>query len=721
MEAAGPFKQELEQIKKQIKAGDVGSLLTRFSDILLVGVIMSIIGMMIVPLPTFLLDLLLTVNISFAVILLLISLYISEPIKIASFPTILLVTTLFRLALEISSTRLILLYGYAGEVINSFGKFVVAGNFVVGAVIFLILTLVQFIVIAKGSERVAEVSARFTLDAMPGKQMAIDADLRSGAIDMQDARARRRGLERESQFFGSMDGAMKFVKGDAIAGIIMILINIIAGLIIGVVMKGMTPLEAVQKYTILTIGEGLVAQIPALLITVTAGMVVTRVASEEENSNLGKDIGGQVLAQPKAIGIAGGFLLLLGLIPGLPHIPFLILAAVICGIAYKLYQAAEKPVEETKAVSKPGTITPAKKGAAAVASVEDMVLALPTPVSLELSTDLSSYVDGASNDGKFMNDLLPQMRQSLFMELGIRFPGVRTRTNIPQLQPGQFMIRIMEVPLFTGTIPPNHVMVVNQPAQAFAALNIKTVEGRNPVTNAVAFWVPEEHKEPLASAGMLVWDTPTYLAVHLSAVLRRYSFEFLGIQEVQALMDGMEKQFPSLVKEVIPKIVGLYALTDVLKRLAQEEIPIRDLRTILQSLAQWGKVENDPVMLTEYVRTELKRYISFKYTGGKNLLVVYLLDPEIEDIVSGAIQQTETGNYLALDPEATQDILKGVKKQVGNLPATAQRPVILTGMNIRRYIKKIVELEFPSLVVLSYQELAPEVRVQPVARISLGK
>jgi type III secretion protein V len=723
MEALEGLKREFEIVKKQIKSGDIGSLLARFSDIILVGVIMSIIGMMIVPLPTFLLDLLLTVNIAFSVILLLISLYISEPIKIASFPTILLVTTLFRLALEISATRLILLYGFAGEVINSFGNFVVAGNFVVGAVIFLILTLVQFIVIAKGSERVAEVSARFTLDAMPGKQMAIDADLRSGAIDMQDARTRRRGLERESQFFGSMDGAMKFVKGDAIAGIIMILINIIAGLIIGVVMKGMSPIEAVQKYTILTIGEGLVAQIPALLITMTAGMVVTRVASEETDSNLGKDIGGQIMAQPKAIGIAGGFLLLLGLIPGLPHIPFLILAVTICAVAYQLYKTAGKKEAEAKSAalpSKPGSITPARKpGApATAAAAEEMVLALPTPVSLELSPDLSVYIE---SDGKFMNDLLPQMRQSLFMDLGIRFPGVRTRTQIPQLQQGQFLIRVMEVPLHTGTIPLKHVMVANQPAQSLAALNIKTIEGRNPITNALAYWVPEEHKDALASAGMLIWDVPTFLAVQLSAMLRRYSFEFLGIQEVQALMDAMEKQFPSLVKEVVPKVISLYTLTDVLKRLAQEEIPVRDLRTILQALAQWGKVETDPVMLTEYVRTELKRYISFKYTGGKNLLIVYLLDPEIEDIVSGAIQQTETGNYLALDPESTQDILKAVKKQVGNLPPTAQRPVILTGMNIRRYIKKIVELEFPALVALSYQELAPEVRVQPIARIAFGK
>jgi type III secretion protein V len=726
MDAVNVIKAQVTEIKKQLTSGDIGTLLARFSDILLVAVIMCIIGMMIVPLPPFLLDLLLTVNISFAVILLLISLYISEPIKIASFPTILLVTTLFRLALEISSTRLILLHGYAGDVIDAFGKFVVAGNFVVGAVIFLILTLVQFIVIAKGSERVAEVSARFTLDAMPGKQMAIDADLRAGAIDMAEGKQRRRNLERESQFFGSMDGAMKFVKGDAIAGIIMILINIIAGLIIGVAMKGMDVIHAVQKYTILTIGEGLVAQIPALLITVTAGMVVTRVASEETDSNLGKDIGGQILAQPKAIGIAGGFLLLLGLIPGLPHIPFLLLAAVITGMAYKLYQTKEKAESEgkTTGVTKPGAIsTPARKPGtpATAAAPEEMILALPTPVSLELSSDLSGYIEGTTSDGKFMNELLPQMRQSLFMDLGVRFPGVRTRTQIPQLQPGQFLIRIMEVPLFNATIPLQHAMVVNQPAQSLAAFNLKAIEGRNPLTNALAYWIPEDRREMLASAGMVVWDTQTFLAVQLSAILRRYAFEFLGIQEVQSLLDAMEKQFPSLVKEVIPKIVSLYTLTDVLKRLTQEEIPVRDLRTILQSLAQWGKVENDAVMLTEYVRTEMKRYISFKYTGGKNLLIVYLLDPEIEDIVAGAIQQTETGNYLALDPEATQEILKSVKKQIGNLPASAQRPVILTGMNIRRYIKKIVELEFPALVVLSFQELAPEVRVQPVARISLGK
>ena len=721
--AASAVKQQIDGLKQTLKTQGIGALIGQYSDILLVAIIMSIIGMMIVPLPTFLLDLLLTVNISFAVILLLISLYISEPIKIASFPTILLVTTLFRLALEISSTRLILLHGYAGEVIESFGRFVVAGNFVVGAVIFLILTLVQFIVVAKGSERVAEVSARFTLDAMPGKQMAIDADLRAGAIDMSEAKARRRGLERESQFFGSMDGAMKFVKGDAIAGIIIILINIVAGLIIGVTMKGMEVLQAVQKYTILTIGGGLVAQIPALVITVTAGMVVTRVASEESDSNLGKDIGTQVMAQPKAIGIAAGFLGLLGLIPGLPHIPFLILAAAIGGIAYALNQTKVKQEVESRAsAAKPGGIIPARKSAGAVAAsaAEEMVLALPTPCSMELSVELSGYMDGSSN-GRFMDELLPRLRQSLFMEMGVRFPGVRVRTQAPNLQQGQFLIRIMEVPLFNGAIPLKHVMVVNQPAQSLAALKIPTVEGRNPVTNSLAYWVPEEKGEPLASAGMIVWDIPTYLAVQLSAILRRHASDFLGIQEVQALLDAMERQFPSLVKEVVPKIVSLFVFTDVLKRLAQEEIAVRDLRTILQALAQWGKVENDPVMLTEYVRTELKRYISFKYTGGKNLLVVYLLDPEIEDIVAGAVQQTETGNYLALDPESTQEILKAVRKQIGNLPPSAQRPVILTGMNIRRYIKKIVELEFPSLVVLSFQELASEVRVQPVARISLRK
>src|SRR5262249_12989559 len=266
-----------------------------------------------------------------------------------------------------------------------------------------------------------------------------------------------------------------------------------------------------------------------------------------------------------------------------------------------------------------------------------------------------------------------------------------------------------------------HALVVNQPAQSLAALGIKTIEGRNPLTNAVAHWIPEDRKESLVAAGMLVWDIPTFLAAQLSSILRRYASEFLGIQEVQSLMDSMEKQFPSLVKEVIPKVVSLFLLTDVMKRLVQEEIAVRDLRTILQALAQWGKVENDPVMLSEYVRTELKRYISFKHTGGKNLLVAYLLDPEIEDVVAGAIQSTETGNYLAMDPESTQEILKGVKRQVGNLPPSAQRPVILTGMNIRRYIKKIVELEFPSLVVLSFQELAPEVRVQPVARITMRK
>lgn len=713
---SSPFSlATLQGFKEALLQGDIVAILTRYSDIMLALLVTGIIGMMIIPLPTWLMDLLLSLNITIAVIILLVAIYIADATKIAAFPTILLITTLFRLGLNISTTRLILLYADAGRVIEAFGNFVVAGNYVVGAVIFLILTLIQFIVISKGSERVAEVAARFTLDALPGKQMSIDADMRAGIIDVEEGRRRRKALERESQLYGSMDGAMKFVKGDAIAGIIITIINIIGGLIIGTLQMGMEISEALQTFTLLTIGDGLVSQIPALIISTSAGMVVTRVSSEETDTHVGKDIGTQVLAQPKAIAIAAGLLLGLAIVPGLPFVPFFVLSCITGTIAFGLFRTAKiveiRQIESDKQ---------AKQQIEGSTMGDTKLLPLPTPLSLEVSKELTPLIDSEQDGGKFINEMIPRMREALQYELGIQFPGIRVRGNLPDLEPDVYVIKLNEVPLISGRVKQG-MCLVNERSENLKLFNIEGINTTNPADGGYACWIKEEQKDIAKQAGFTVWDTPGVMLLHLAGVLKRYSHELLGIQEVKTILETMEKVYPAVVEAVIPKILTPLQLTDILKRLIQEGISIRDMRTILQALAEWGQVEKDTVMLTEYVRCELKRYITFKYTQGKGTLFVYLLDPQIEEIVLNSIQHTPSGNYLSLDPEVTHQILEAIKKEIGNLPPTAQKPVILTTMDIRRYFRRLVEIEFPELAVLSYQELTPEVTIQPLSRISINK
>jgi type III secretion protein V len=704
--------------------GEFSSATQRYADIILAGLVVGVIGMMIIPLPTHVMDVLLVLNITIQVSLMMIAIYISAPLKLSSYPTIILITTLFRLALNVSSTRLILLQADAGQVIDAFGKFVVRGNFVVGAVIFLILTIIQFLVVAKGAERVAEVAARFTLDAMPGKQMSIDADLRAGAFDLDEARRRRGELNRESQLFGSMDGAMKFVKGDAIAGLIITAINIVAGIIIGVLMMGFTAGEAIQRYGILTIGDGLVQQIPALLSSMTAGLIVTRVSSEEGDANLGKDISGQILAQPKAFAIAAGLLVGIGLVPGLPTIPFFIMAALTGTMAYGLMRGKAatvgedgQPANEVQAVgeeTKQKQIEAAKKQEGQA----QQMLPVVTPIALEVAANLIPLVEDTGGGNKFLGEMVPMMRDGLFYELGVKFPGIRVRGNETDLPDGTYIIMINEIPLVSGNVSLEKVLV-NDTVDRLTLLNIKGEEAVNPANGSECAWIPAQFAEIAEQAGLTTWDAAGYMVLHLSSVLRKNAAEFVGIQEVQNMLEQLEQAFPALVKEVVPKAVSPFQLTDILRRLVEEEISIRDLRSILQALAEWGQVENDTVMLTEYVRNALKRYISHKYTRGGNTLVVYLLDPQIEETVRSSIQHTQSGSYLALEPEITQEILTAVRNEVGNLPPTAQNPVILTTMEIRRYYRKLVELEFPHLAVLSYQELSPDMNIQPIARISL--
>lgn len=700
-----------------------GNLLKRYSDLGLAFLVVTVVALLIVPFPTFIIDLLICANISIAMIMMLVALYISDVLQISSFPTILLVTTLFRLGINVATARLILLDGDAGHVITAFGKFVVQGNFVVGIVIFLLLMLINMLVIAKGSERVAEVGARFTLDAMPGKQMSIDADLRNGSIDLDQAKKRRMDLSRESQLFGAMDGAMKFVKGDVIAGIIIFFINIIAGIIIGVTQKGMEVEEAIHTFSILSIGDGLVSIIPALLMSLCAGLIVTRVQSGLDESNLGKDLATQVFAQPKAFAIAAVFIGLIGQVPGLPRIPFTLIAIAVGLIAYALFrsqnavteggpsdflQRREQKLERDK--------TSAAQKARAQEGNTQKMMPVVTPITLEVATNLVPLVDDASN---FLGDLVPMMRDGLFYEIGVRFPGIRVRGSDGSFQPGQYVIMLNEIPVAMGTVDVR-LALVNDTPERLKLLGIEGHPAVNPANGVECAWIRDDQRDLAEQAGLMTWDAANYMVLHLAAVLRKNAAEFIGIQEVQNMLDQLEQAFPALVKEVVPKATNVFQLTDICRRLAEEEVSIRDFKSILQALAQWGPVETDAVQLTEQVRTSLRRYLSYRYTGGQSTLLVYLLDPQIEDTIRSSIQHTQTGSYLALEPEVTQSILAALRKEVGELPPSAQQPVFLTTQEIRRYFRKLVELEFPHIAVLSYQELAPEMNIQPVARVSLS-
>ena len=692
---------EISRIRGEIESGNLLEVLTRFSDLILVSCIATMIGMMIVPLPTWLLDILLTVNITIAVTILMVSIYISNATQIASYPTLLLITTLYRLSLDISATRLILLQANAGEVIRSFGMFVVGGNFVVGAVIFLIITLVQFIVITKGAERVAEVSARFTLDAMPGKQMSIDADLRSGAIDSTEARRRRDALSRESAFYGAMDGAMKFVKGDAIAGIVITLINIIGGLIIGVGMRNMELMKAVQTYSILTIGNGLVSQIPALLISISAGMVVTRVASERENSNLGKDVAGQILGQPKAIAVAGGILFVMALIPGLPKIPFFILATMTGGTAYGLLKA--------KRMNRGKTSGPADVAA-------DPDLTVTVPLVLELSESLTPFVNTGTSEGQTFAQMFSEVRNALYYQTGIIFPPVQIKGNQP-LAAGVYKIWMNEVPTTIGQLQIDAALV-NTTAANISIFGIPGKDARNPADESQAAWISKADVQRARMAGLQVWETHEILLMHLTQFLRKHARDFIGLQEVQWMVNRVKAFYPALVDEVVPKPVSLQQLTEILQRLTEEGVPIRDLKSILQALSEAGRVEQDSASRSEHVRVALRQKLCFHLSGGSSTLFVYQLDPEIEEAFRNSVRQGPSGPHLAMDPESVQRVFAAADAQLANLPSTAQRPVILTDSDIRRFVFRLLSFHLPQISVISYDQLTQQISVQPLGMIA---
>jgi type III secretion protein V len=699
------------------KGFNFNDLISKYADMIMAVMIVGVLGMIMVPMPTWVLDILLVVNLSLGVIIILVALSITDALKLASFPTILLISTLYRLALNISSTRLILSNGAAGEVIEAFGQVVTQGNYVVGGILFLIITLVNFLVIAKGAERVSEVAARFTLDAMPGKQMSIDADLRAGTITMDQAQERRSTLQRESQMYGAMDGAMKFVKGDAIAGIVITVINVIGGLIIGVMQKGLDIGIAAQRYAILSIGDGLVSMLPAFIISLSAGIVVTRVGSDKKDTNLGKDMMMQLTNYPKVFMVACGLLFLLGCVPGLPSMPFWTLSLLSGAFGwYKtrkkeevIQQVMEEPKEKRvkKAIEKHG---------------EQMPFILPSPISIEVGSAIIPFVDDSQDGGRFINELIPLLRHGLYYELGVNFPGIQVRGQTTDMEHETYIININEVPVARGRIQQGSILV-GEPLEQLKLFNIEGKETIHPIDGSIVTWVSEAYKDVCVQAGFRMWDVAEYMILHLSYVLRKHAHEFLGLQEIQTLLNELEKSHPALVKELVPKVITVLQLSEIFQRLVQEEVAIRDLKNIFSTLAQWAEIERNTLILTEHIRAGLKRYVTHKYAGHGNTLAVYLLDTRIEDTIKAAIRTTEKGNYLALDPEITQELIEAVGKEIAShpFPPGAKPPVILTTHEVRRYFRKIVELEFPQLSVLSYQELNENLRIQPIARVNLAR
>jgi type III secretion protein V len=682
------------------------------NDIVLATLIVCIIFMMILPLPTWLIDALIAMNMCISAILLMVAMYLPNPLAFSSFPSVLLITTLFRLAIGIATTRLILLNGDAGHIVYTFGNFVVGGNLVVGLVVFLILTIVQFVVITKGAERVAEVGARFSLDAMPGKQMSIDGDMRAGVIDMDEARRRRSLVEKESQLYGSMDGAMKFVKGDAIAGLIIVAVNLLGGILIGTMQRGMPLGKAVEVYSILTIGDGLIAQIPALFISICAGMIVTRVTTVDGSaSNVGKDIGTQLLSQPKAFLIGTAVMLGFGLIPGMPTATFFVLALVIGTVGFTMLRGERKLVDaKTGRVTTVTAMEADAQARAPVAASEDTEgFALTVPLMVDVHAGLEQAFSA-----ELLNDELVKIRRALYFDLGIVFPGIQLRYN-NRLPPETYSILLAEIPVSQGRLRAGHLLVRETP-ENLTALSIPFETDRKFLPNLATIWAGADLKDSLARAGIAFMEPTQLLSYHIAFVLKKYAADFIGIQETRALVTNLEQRFPELAKE-LQRVLPIHKIAEILQRLASEEVSIRNLRAVGEALIEWGQKEKDSVLLTEYVRMALKRHISHKHSSGQNILPAYLLAPAVEDSVRGAIRQTSAGSYLALDPQLSKALVASIRKTVGDLSLSMQRPVLLTSMDIRRYMRKMIEQELYELPVVSYQELTTEINIQPLARI----
>ncbi len=671
-----------------------------------VGVV-TVLVVMIIPLPPMLLDFLLALNITLSITILLIAMYTLRPLDFSIFPSLLLVTTLFRLSLNVASTRLILLHGHegplsAGKVISSFGGFVVGGDYVVGMIVFIILVIVNFVVITKGATRIAEVAARFTLDAMPGKQMSIDADLNAGLIDEDQAKRRRTMVAREAEFHGAMDGGAKFVRGDAIAGIIITLINIFGGLIIGILQRQMSLVDAAQNYTLLTVGDGLVSQIPALTISTAAGIVVSRAASTD---TMGREFGKQFFDHPRAIYLAALTIFFFGLIPGLPHAPFITLSLIIGGSVYL--------VNRKRDASRAKEIEVKEKEKVQVGPEPVEHLLLVDALELEVGYGLIALVD-REQGGEFL-DRVRSLRRQFALEMGLVIPPIHIRDNL-QLHPSEYQILLKGTKIAGAELIVNHYLAMNP---GDATRKIEGIETKEPAFNLPATWIPEAKKEEAKLAGHTVVDNVTIMATHLTEIIRNYASELLGRQEVQNLLDNLSKSSPKAVEELVPNLLSLENVQKVLQNLLQEQVSVRDMLTIVETLADYAPLTKDPDLLTEYVRHRLSRSIISPYIGKDGVLPLITMAQGVEDILLKGIQKTEHGPYLSIDPKVADPIINSIKEEAEKAMAKNIQPILLTSPPVRRHLKKMVEYFVPSLVVLSQSELLSDMKFKSIGEVSL--
>ncbi|AJI22246.1 flagellar biosynthesis protein FlhA [Priestia megaterium] len=669
-----------------------------------IGVVLIIV-MLVIPLPSWLLSILIMINISLALLVLLVSMNMKEPLELSVFPSLLLVLTLFRLGLNVSTTRSILGTGEAGGVVETFGHFVIGGNPLVGFVVFIILIIIQFLVITKGAERVSEVAARFTLDAMPGKQMSIDADLNAGMISEKQAIDRREKIQREADFYGAMDGASKFVKGDAIAGIVITLINILFGIIIGMLQMGMSITEASQTFTLLTVGDGLVSQIPALMISTATGIIVTRAAS---TGNLSEDITQQLFAFPVMLYVTGGTIAALGLITPINDVITMPIAILLGVGGYYLSRAKHQAVREEMAPTEEELEDNEMKSPESVVNLLSV-----DPIEFEFGYALIPLAD--TNQGGDLLDRIVMIRRQLALELGLVIPVVRIRDNI-QLQPNEYCLKIKGNEVAKGELLLDHYLAISPGVDDDLIEGIDTLE---PAFKMPAKWISESAKEQAEMFGYTVVDPPSVVSTHITEVIKSYAHELIGRQETKQLIDHTKETYPILIEEVTPNPLSVGDIQRVLAKLLKESVSIRNLPIIFEVLADYGKMTSDTDLLTEYVRQGLARQITSQYTVQEGLLRVLTLSGKVEKMMAEAVQQTEHGNYLSLDPNVSQAILESIAKQTETLSFQEQSPIVLCSPAVRMYVRQITERYFPHMAVLSYNELEANVEVQSVGVVDI--
>ncbi len=678
-------------------------VITERSDIVLALGVVAIIGVLIIPIPTMLLDFALAFNITFSLVVLLTTMYIRRPLDLSVFPGMLLIVTLLRLSLNVASTRLILGHAFAGDVINSFGNFVVQGNYVVGFIVFIILVIIQFVVITKGAGRISEVSARFTLDAMPGKQMAIDADLNAGIITDEQARERRVEIAQEADFYGAMDGASKFVRGDAIAGILITLINIIGGFVIGVALNDMTLADSMRTYSLLSIGDGLVTQIPALLVSTASGIIVTRAAS---TGSMGSDLASQLTREPRAIFVGAGVLFVFGLLPGMPTSIFMFMSALAGGIGFVAKEAlAKKDVQEKQIQKDEDSEPPVEERTEDLLKVDSL--------GLEIGYGLIPLVD--ANQGGDLLDRVTVIRKQLASELGIVIPAIRIRDNV-QLKPNEYQIKVKGIKVSGFELMPDHKLAINP---GFVEEKLDGFDTKDPAYGLNATWIIPNLKEMAEANNYTCVEPSAVLATHLTEVIRSASAEILTRQDVQHLVETLKEDSPALVDSVIPEIVPLGTLQKILQSLLNERIPVRDLATIVETISDYIGATKDNDVLAEYVRMALKRQITEMNKDKEGKVNVFTIDPQIEQQLGESVQNTKQGLMLVLDPTMSGLLLEKIGKQIETLQSTGHTPVCICSPNIRLALRRLVEASFPQLTIVSFNEILPDVELVSMGMVRL--